>query len=563
MNVCLISREFPPFVGGGIGAYTARYASALTARGHHPVVVTVSDDGREHRDKTHGVTVIRLPFIRGRDWTKPDPNIDTPEHRAAFSAFHPVSVFAMQIARALPGLIDEFAIDAIEAPDTGALGWFALNDRRLGRPWSAGRQPPLITVIHSPTAWINELNQDPLSDPRDRALAAMEAESLAWSDALVCPSDAVARWTARWLPAAAGRIQVVPNPLGDLERPAADAARGEQQLPPRAGALRVFFSGRLEPRKGFDTLVRAFEIATLAGLDLELDVAGRDTADPRTGRPFGAQLLATLSDAIRARIRVHGQRPPDEVARLRRAAHVAVLPSPTDNFPYTCVEAMADARVVVASRAGGMAEMIRDGREGLLFEAGDPGACAEALRRAAALTPEQARRMGRAAATRILALCGNDRIVEIRTAHYRKCPRFDVRAELAQPVVLVNPAASGAGALLADAVRWGTGIDFAHGWVRDAQGHVLAFGTPSPDALKAPGPPLGPLAVSARALADPRVAPLVERRGSIGSTRSTRALAGALDRAGYLGAVVPQAVSPVPRQGFLARAFRRLSRTAR
>lgn len=562
MNVCLISREFPPFVGGGIGAYTSHYAFALTARGHRAVVVTVSDDGQEHRDAARGVTVLRLPFLRGRDWTKPDPTIDTPEHRAAFTAFHPVSVFAMQVARALPRIIDEFAIDAIEAPDTGALGWFALNDRRLGRRWATSRQPPLITVIHSPTAWISESNHDPLPDPRDRALVAMEAEALAWSDALVCPSEAVARWTARWLPAAAGRIHVVPNPLGDLERLAVSAAKGEPDPPPRAGALRVFFSGRLEPRKGFDTLVRAFELATLAGLDLELDVAGRDTADPRTGRPFGGQLVAALPSATRARIRLHGQRSPDEVARLRRAAHVAVLPSPTDNFPYTCVEAMADARVVVASRAGGMAEMIRDGREGLLFEPGDPGACADALRRAAALTPEQAGQMGRAAASRILGLCGNDRIVELRTLHYLQSARSDDRTELEQPAILVNPAATGDGALLVDAVRSGAEIDFAQGWVRSPQGQVLAFGTPSPEVLKAPGPPLGPLAVGARALADPRIAPLVEGRERIGSTRSTRALAGALARAGYRGAVVPQVVSPV-RQGFLARAFRRLSRTAR
>ena len=41
MNVCLISREFPPFFGGGIGTYTVHWSRALAAAGHRVVVVTV------------------------------------------------------------------------------------------------------------------------------------------------------------------------------------------------------------------------------------------------------------------------------------------------------------------------------------------------------------------------------------------------------------------------------------------------------------------------------------------------------------------------------------------
>lgn len=559
MNVCVISREFPPFFGGGIGAYATRFTRALAAHGHRPVVITVSEDGHEHRESDGAITIVRLPFIRGRDWSRPDPAVDSPEHRAAFAAFHPVSVFAMQVARVLPRLVDEFAIDVIEAPDTGALAWFALNERRLGRPWSSQRRPPLVTVVHSPTAWISELNHDPLSDPRDRALVAMEGESLAWSDGLICPSAAVARWTERLVGLPTGAVHVVPNPLGDLEPAAVSAAAGKLALPEWSAPRRVFFSGRLEPRKGADTLLRGFAAAVSAGADLALDLVGRDTTDPRTGTNLGASVINSMDSELRERVRLHGQRPPDEVAKLRRAAHMAVLPSPVDNFPYSCVEAMADGRVVIASRAGGMAEMIRDGVDGLLFEPGRHDACADALRRAAAMTPEQALAMGRSAAARILELCGNERVVSMRLAHY-KMAALAAAPAMERPVVLVNP--DGESERLRQDAACAGRPDFVHGWVRQA-GQVIALGTPSARSLECSGPPLGPLAVSAHALDDPRIGPLVRRLGGVGSTRSTRRLAAALARAGYVGAVDPGVVSVVPRPGLLARALRGLSRAPR
>src|SRR5204863_3261721 len=102
------------------------------------------------------------------------------------------------------------------------------------------------------------------------------------------------------------------------------------------------------------------------------------------------------------RIRVHGRLDGPSLAAIRARARTIVVPSPMDNFPNTGMEAMAEGHIVIAARAGGMAEMIRDGIDGLVFEPEDSRACAAALRRAAALTPEEAARMGRRAAGRML-----------------------------------------------------------------------------------------------------------------------------------------------------------------
>ncbi|MEX2217651.1 MAG: glycosyltransferase, partial [Phycisphaerales bacterium] len=184
MNIALISREYPPFFGGGIGAYTHRFAHALAGAGHRPFVITVSEDGEQSIEEGGGVTVVRLPFIHANDWSAPHPRIATPETLAAFHAFHPVSVFAMQVARDMPALVRRHAIDIIEAPDTGALAWFLLNAARTGAP-EAADLPPVVTVLHSPTDWIARWNRAPLRGRQDHELAGMERDQARWSGAVL------------------------------------------------------------------------------------------------------------------------------------------------------------------------------------------------------------------------------------------------------------------------------------------------------------------------------------------------------------------------------------------
>jgi glycogen(starch) synthase len=557
MNVLLISREYPPFIGGGIGSYTRRFAQALAGCGHHAVVVTVSADGREQREQAEGVTVVRLPFLNGDDWSGPHPAIATPEAMAAFRAFHPVSVFAMQVARALPRLITEFAIDAVEAPDTGALAWFALNNRRIARPWP--HPAPLITVIHSPSAWVAELNNEPTTGPRQRELLHMEADSAAWSDGVLGLSRAVAGWAERHWDLPKGSVPVIPIPLGDLEPLARSRATAEICGEPG----QIVFVGRLEPRKGLDTLIPAFGMALAVGGRLRLHLVGQDMPDPCTGALVGRTLVEQLPREVRERVTFHGRVTPERVEAICSAARVAVVPSANDNFPSTCVEAMARGRVVVAAAAGGMAEMIRDNVDGLLFPPSDVEACGRAMARAACMSPAEAGTFGKAAAQRILDLCGNDRVVADRIMHFRAVA---ARPRPAAPrmghVVIIRDARAESpdDSRLAQAVAAGDGIDFAHGWTRDASGRVTAHPTPRAERLAASGPSIGSVAVRESALSDPKVGWATTRSGGNGAIGDTRRLAAALCRAGFTGAVVPEPVALVRGPGFVRRVWNRLSR---
>ena len=79
------------------------------------------------------------------------------------------------------------------------------------------------------------------------------------------------------------------------------------------------------------------------------------------------------------------------------ASDLVVLPSHYDGFPNVLIEAMALARPLLASTAGGMRDVLADGEEAFLFAPGDAHACRDAIMRAADATDDDLRRMGAAA----------------------------------------------------------------------------------------------------------------------------------------------------------------------
>jgi glycosyltransferase involved in cell wall biosynthesis len=77
------------------------------------------------------------------------------------------------------------------------------------------------------------------------------------------------------------------------------------------------------------------------------------------------------------RLRVLGPR--DDLENVYRAADVFVYPSPYDTFGMVVAEAMASGLPVIVGRDTGVAELIEDGRNGLLCDAAEPSTLAAAL----------------------------------------------------------------------------------------------------------------------------------------------------------------------------------------
>ena len=190
---------------------------------------------------------------------------------------------------------------------------------------------------------------------------------------------------------------------------------GAEPADPRPWGWRLLYVGRLDERKGIETLLRA--MATLPP-EARLDVLGRGDAAFR--RRLDA-LVGELGLDGRVRFDVVDRA---ALAERYRAADVCVFPSEWDEpFGLVPVEAMACGTPVVGTGRGGSGEFLLDGWNALRFDAGDAGALTSAVRRLAG-DAELRRRLvagGRATAE----LLDTDRLADVFEAwHVAAAGRF-------------------------------------------------------------------------------------------------------------------------------------------
>jgi glycosyltransferase involved in cell wall biosynthesis len=163
------------------------------------------------------------------------------------------------------------------------------------------------------------------------------------------------------------RLSVLPNPAPDVT-----------DLAPREDLRRAFelngatvaFAGRLTAQK---SLGRALE-AVAAAEGVRFVIAGE-------GPDRNALESRAVQLGIGDRVRFLGAQPRERVVELLHAADAAILSSSWENFPHTVVEALAAGTPVLAMEAGGVAEVVQDGLNGLLVAPGDTAALADAVRR--------------------------------------------------------------------------------------------------------------------------------------------------------------------------------------
>jgi glycogen(starch) synthase len=134
-----------------------------------------------------------------------------------------------------------------------------------------------------------------------------------------------------------------------------------QPLPQRPGAL---FVGVLEPYKNVEGLAAAWRLVAPQVPDAKLVVVGR-----------GSQRGAIEGDADE----YVDHLPPERIAQRLDESTVLVLPSRFEGLGRVVIEAFARGRGVVATRAGGILDLVEDGREGLLVEPDDTRGLSDAL----------------------------------------------------------------------------------------------------------------------------------------------------------------------------------------
>lgn len=377
--VALVTPSWPPGAApNGIVTYTSHLVPAFRNRGVRPVLLAWD----VVNDPTGGAAMDGRGDVV--DISRFDPNRGFFGKAAARArrmlAGPPLGDARLtMIERAMRSALARFPIELVETEEA-----FGVASRIV-----ALKRVPVVVRLHGP--WF--LNGDVLGEKKDDAFrrrVERERLAIAFAHAVTAPSQDVLDRTRAYYGLPLAEARVIPCPI----EPRAD------DLPWSLAACdrnRIVFVGRFDRHKGGDLVVDAFARLAAARPALRLDFVGPDRGVPdSSGRLVGiAEYVGrhVPDPQIVRRIAIHGQKQGDEIDSYRRGGLITVVPSRYETFGYTAVEALRLGCPLVAADAGGLGEIVCDGRTGLLFRAGDGESLARQLARLLD-APEMGARLG-------------------------------------------------------------------------------------------------------------------------------------------------------------------------
>jgi starch synthase len=376
MNILFLSREYPPHIYGGGGVAVDHLSRALGRRASVEVRCFAGGD-RMHE----GVRARGYPA-----WERLAGTPDAP-YAPALEAFSVDLAMAREPTRA----------DVVHA-HTWYVGLAGVLIRALA-------DIPLVVTMHS---------MEPLRPWKAEQLGAgytlstwAERESVQQAERIIAVSEQMRDDVLAHFDVDPARVVVVHNGI-DAELYKRTERRDALDRH-RVHAPYVLFVGRITEQKGIFPLLEAAR-ALPDGVELVLCASSPDTPEVE------ARLRAAVADQPRIRW-IDTMVPVDELIQLYSHAAVFACPSIYEPFGLINLEAMACGTAIVASRVGGIPEVVVDGETGDLVPPGDPGALAAALRGALA-DPDRAARMGAAGRRRVETHFSWDRIAEQTLAVY-------------------------------------------------------------------------------------------------------------------------------------------------
>jgi len=360
MHVLLANNVYPPIQAGGAELMVAWLAEGLAAQGHRVTVVSTCGPEMEPYpvEVRNGVEVIRFfprnvywSFARGRQpaYRRAVWHLRDAWNRDAGRRFRTI------LAAGNPDLVHTHLIDGFSATI-----------------WARARQAgvPIVHTAHDyhllcPRAFLMTRDWKPCTHPglACRAYRAWHLATARDVDLFVSPSQFLLE---RHLGAGFSprRSAIIRNGI----RLFGDALRNRYQRSP-TGRIRFLFLGRLTVEKGVRIILNAVSRLPPT-LDFELLIAGRG--------PLEQEVRTAM--ATDRRICFMGFVTGDAKDALLATAHHLLVPSLWyENAPVVLVEAAACGLGVIASRIGGIPELVREGRTGVLIAPGDAAELAAAM----------------------------------------------------------------------------------------------------------------------------------------------------------------------------------------
>ena len=341
MNIIFLCRLFHQF-RGGLESYTYEMARALAARGH-AVHIICEDKGDFYRHTledgihVHAIAYNENPFPGS--WKI---NSIIPLHDILYSR---------KAAEKIHALIKTTGIDIVEAPDVQEQGfWYAWNKRT-----------PFFLRLHG---WFFMRKFSTLEKPRQRLslrkaiLKKMQRNSILKADGVATVSSDFAGFIREFWNLKNNPIDVIHNAVDTSLFHAADGQR----------ELSVLFVGRMEHKKGIRVLARAIPAVLREFPNVKFYFAGRNT---RLDSGSETAYEYILKYAPKDSVVFLGELATQALIPYYQKIAIGVFPSLYEPFGIVALESMACGCATIASRVGGLMDIIDHERDGLLVQPGD------------------------------------------------------------------------------------------------------------------------------------------------------------------------------------------------
>lgn len=340
----ILTTEYPPGYGGGIGTYVHNTAKMLANNNWSVTVFLYNNSLRKDRiSAKDNIRLVEFASLRTKEATA------LGFEAARSYDFASILQTYMQ-AEGIP--------EILESQEYGAVPYYTLQFKHLG--YQNFEDLKILLTLHAPSFLYNLYNRVPIFELPYYWVGEMEKWCIVAADQLNAPSNYIVEQIKKHLPTHhVLNVHIVPLPYeNNIEQPHTSHNNFDE----------FTFFGKLTPQKGILTLLSQFEYLWKNDFTKKLTVIGGDHFYHIQESYLKDQIHQKYKPQIKSGLlKLSGALPPSKWENILSERSIVIIPSIVDNYPYTVLESISRKNIVLCSMQGGQAELITHGQNGFLF----------------------------------------------------------------------------------------------------------------------------------------------------------------------------------------------------
>ena len=336
-TICFVSAQYLPHMGG-VERYTYNIAKECVERGYHVIVITSHVSGLSRHETQEGIEIIRLPSLNLMNGRLP--------------VLKPLDREAKDTLNSIKGKIDFCVVNT---------RFYFLS--LFGMRFAKKNNIPLITIEHG-TAYLtfNNMFLNCIERIYENTVTKIGKR---YCDHYYGVSQACLEWLKNFNIRGEGTLynSIDPRDCENIK----STFKKEYKIP--QNSIVVTFTGRLVKEKGIIQVVEAFNLVKDNFPNIYLVVVGDGP-------------LSTLFDSNQDRIIYLGRKGNKEVLNVLNDSDIFCLPSESEGFSTSILEAVACKNFIITTARGGSKELLIDDEYGIIMQDNEVKKIADALTKA-------------------------------------------------------------------------------------------------------------------------------------------------------------------------------------